>query len=434
MVTREGQVKVMDFGIARVTTTVETIAQTAAVLGTAAYLSPEQAKGERVDRRSDLYSLGCVLYELLTGAPPFAGDSAMAVAMKHVQQSPRIPSEKNRDITPQMDAVVMKALAKNPDNRYQTAGELREDLERLRRGEAVSATPILSASNPTQVIHRHPAAEEPTATLPPGEEEGGRRWWVVALVVLAILAVLGGLAWALASSLLDAGGRVTMPDLSGLTLQEANARLRQAGIESVPNVRPGHEAGAEPNTVIDQDPPAFDRVAPDVEVTLTVEEQQRALRVPDVEGLDEDDAEATLEDDPYNYDVTSIQRRFNPLVDRGFAIGTEPEAGTELAPGSSIILIISRGERASPTPTVSPTPTPTTVAVPDVVCRSVPSAQNQISAAGLTSSVVGSQPNEDCPNTNKVAAQAPAGRTEVAEGTTVKLWTSEPESTSSPSA
>jgi beta-lactam-binding protein with PASTA domain/tRNA A-37 threonylcarbamoyl transferase component Bud32 len=433
MVTREGQVKVMDFGIARVTTTVETIAQTAAVLGTAAYLSPEQAKGERVDRRSDLYSLGCVLYELLTGAPPFAGDSAMAVAMKHVQQSPRVPSEKNRDITPQMDAVVMKALAKNPDNRYQTAGELREDLERLRRGEAVSATPILAASNPTQVVHRQPAAGEPTATLPPGEEEGGRRWWVVALVVLAILALLGGLAWALASSLLDTGGRVTMPNLTGLTLQEANARLRQEGIESVPNVRPGHEAGAEPNTVIDQDPPAFDRVSPDVEVTLTVEEQQRALTVPDVQGLDEDAAEAELEADPYNYDV-SIQRRVNPLVERGFAIGTEPEAGAELAPDSPIVLLVSRGEGASPTPTVSPTPTPTTVTVPDVVCRSVASAQNRITAAGLTWSVVGSQPNEDCPNTNKVAAQAPAGGTEVAEETTVKLWTSEPESTSSPSA
>jgi len=225
-----------------------------------------------------------------------------------------------------------------------------------------------------------------------------------------------------------------MPDLTGLTLQEANARLRQEGIQSVQNVRPGHEAGAEPNTVIDQDPPAFERVSPDVEVTLTVEEQQPVVTVPDVQGLDEGAAEARLEADPYNYDVTSIQRRFDPVVDRGFAIGTEPDAGTALEPGSSIVLIVSRGERASPTPTVSPTPTPTTVEVPDVVCRSVASAQNQITAAGLTPSVVGSQPNDDCPNTNKVAAQAPAGGTEVAEGTTVKLWTSEPESTSSPSA
>ena len=136
MISKTGAVKVMDFGIARaIADSGNNVTQTAAVIGTAQYLSPEQARGETVDARSDVYSLGCVLYELLTGEPPFVGDSPVAVAYQHVREDPVPPSRMHGGISPELDAVVLKALAKNPDNRYQTAAEMRADLVRVHNGE-----------------------------------------------------------------------------------------------------------------------------------------------------------------------------------------------------------------------------------------------------------------------------------------------------------
>src|ERR671937_1284257 len=141
MVTRDGKVMVMDFGIARMISGPETAPQTSAVMGTASYLSPEQAQGQSVDARTDIYSLGSVLYEMLTGRPPFTGDSPVAVASKHVLEQPIPPSRINPDVSPSLDAIVMRALSKNPDNRYQGAAEMKEDLERARQGLPVMATP-----------------------------------------------------------------------------------------------------------------------------------------------------------------------------------------------------------------------------------------------------------------------------------------------------
>src|SRR3954452_12138908 len=145
MLTRTGEVKVMDFGIARaVTGTGATMTQTAAVIGTVSYLSPEQARGEHVDARSDIYSTGCLLYELLTGAPPFSGESAVAVAYQHVREDPVPPSRIETDLSLAMDAVVLKAMAKSPANRYQTAADMRADLDRAAAGRPVEATPVLT--------------------------------------------------------------------------------------------------------------------------------------------------------------------------------------------------------------------------------------------------------------------------------------------------
>ncbi|MGH3717214.1 MAG: Stk1 family PASTA domain-containing Ser/Thr kinase, partial [Micromonosporaceae bacterium] len=152
MLTRTGQVKVMDFGIARALASgTSTMTATSAVIGTAQYLSPEQARGEAVDARSDVYATGCVLYELMCGQPPFIGDNPVSVAYQHVREDPRPPSEINADISPDVDAVVLKSLAKNPANRYQSAGEMRADLLRAAAGRPVEATPVLPADERTQL-------------------------------------------------------------------------------------------------------------------------------------------------------------------------------------------------------------------------------------------------------------------------------------------
>jgi serine/threonine-protein kinase len=201
MLTPEGKVKVMDFGIARATTS-ETITQTAAVVGTAQYISPEQAQGQTVDYRSDLYSVGCCLYEMLTGTVPFTGATPVAIAYRHVREDPTPPRMLNPDVPAPLEAITLKAMSKLPDNRYQTAAEMHDDLERFRNGQPVHATPLMDAAAATQAIPRDGGAD-PTAmlgTVPadraaryaePEEEE--RRtsvgWIVVSLLALVVVGV-----------------------------------------------------------------------------------------------------------------------------------------------------------------------------------------------------------------------------------------------------
>ena len=204
MLTPEGKVKVMDFGIARATTS-ETITQTAAVVGTAQYISPEQAQGQTVDYRSDLYSVGCCLYEMLTGTVPFTGATPVAIAYRHVREDPTPPRQLNPDVPPPLEAICLKAMAKLPDNRYQTAAELHDDLERFRTGQPVLATPLMDAAATTQAIPRGDTGPDPTAMLggmtaaggatgyaEPYEEE--RRtsvgWIVVSLLALVLVGLV----------------------------------------------------------------------------------------------------------------------------------------------------------------------------------------------------------------------------------------------------
>ena len=204
MLTPDGKVKVMDFGIARATTS-ETITQTAAVVGTAQYISPEQAQGQTVDYRSDLYSVGCCLYEMLTGTVPFTGATPVAIAYRHVREDPTPPRMLNPDVPRPLEAICLKAMAKLPDNRYQTASELHDDLERFRNGQPVQATPLMDAAATTQAIPRRDAGPDPTAMLGGMTAAGGatgyaepyqeeRRtsvgWIVVSLLALVLVGLV----------------------------------------------------------------------------------------------------------------------------------------------------------------------------------------------------------------------------------------------------
>jgi serine/threonine-protein kinase len=412
MLDEKGHVKVTDFGIARVTSTAETIAQTAAVLGTASYLSPEQAQGQPVDGRSDLYSLGCVLFETVTGRPPFLGDSPVAVASKHVLEQPTPPSRLNPDVSPDLDAVILRALAKNPANRYQTAEEFREDLERVRRGQPVNATPLLPAGT-TQVIDR-PASR--TAVLPPTaqhEPEPERsNWWVPVLVTLFILGLLALVLFLLAQNLLNddppAANLVTVPEVVGENRRDAERIITDAGLEVGEVVPvPAVDETQEPGTVVEQDPAADAEVEEGTPVNLTVVEQPELVPIPSLEGSTFEEAQAALVElglEPVREDQAS------DTVEVEDVIGTEPAAGTEVEPGTPVTVFVSTG--------------PGTVIVPEVTCLSFNAAQNQLRQAGLNpvNSADTVAINPACPLGNKVAAQDPGAGTEVEPGTTVTLF------------
>ena len=410
MVTRDGTVKVMDFGIARMQTDI-TAPQTSSVIGTPAYLSPEQAQGQAVDARSDLYSLGCVLYELLAGRPPFTGDTPVAIAYKQVNETPVPPSAHNPDVPPRLDAVVMKCLAKNPANRYQTAEELSADLERVKQGQDVEATPLMAAGvggDATQVIAR----PTPTQVMPPPDEDGSsRKVWLGVLIGLLIFALLaaGGYLIGQAISKKDAPPVVTMPNLVGKSLDEATQTLQDNNLV-LGNVTKQKTDAQPKNTVIDQSVVKGTQIPPQSTVDLVVAVPIPKVTVPDVStGCPTlDSAQSTIQD--HNLQVGTTLQGTSDTCQQGDVIGQDPPAGTKVKPGTLVTLTVASG--------------PSTITVGDYTCQTFSAAQNKISKAGLDPSFGGTKPLlPQCPSSNRVVAQDPAPGTQLQPGDTVTLWT-----------
>ncbi|HUW17476.1 MAG TPA: Stk1 family PASTA domain-containing Ser/Thr kinase, partial [Actinomycetes bacterium] len=284
MLTPAGQVKVMDFGIARaVEDSAATMTQTANVLGTAQYLSPEQARGETVDARSDIYSAGCLLYELLTGRPPFQGESPVAVAYQHVREMPIAPSVQTADIDAGVDAIVMKALAKNPENRYQSAAEMRDDIRRSELGTTVAAPPVM-AELVTQPIAAIAAA--------PARDDSKRRtgtYVALGLAAVAVLALFGFAAWALFGG---SGNKVRVPDVRQLPLAEATQLLEEKGL-IVGQITPQANE-ADKDTVLAQNPLPQAELEEGGAVDLTVSSGPEQVEVPTLVGLSQGDAITAL--------------------------------------------------------------------------------------------------------------------------------------------
>ena len=290
MITDAGAVKVMDFGIARaLADNAATVTAASSVIGTAQYLSPEQARGESVDARSDVYSTGCLLYELLTGHPPFTGDSPVAVAYQHVRENPQIPSSVHSAIPPALDSIVMKALAKNPLNRYQTAAEMRADLQRAIGGQAVEAESVMTDAERTQYIaaaRAVPVRPGPLTPVYDDEDESNRRGAVIwTAVVLALLLVIGVAALYLLRKDDKPNTPVTfhVPALAGLSPAAANETLRSnhlAPAAGTPESSNGPCTSGAANEialknpvkgqVCTQNPPAGSSVADGTTVTYTV--------------------------------------------------------------------------------------------------------------------------------------------------------------------
>jgi eukaryotic-like serine/threonine-protein kinase len=410
MVTREGKVLVMDFGIARMIAGPETAPQTSAVMGTASYLSPEQAQAQPVDARTDIYSLGVVLYEMLAGRPPFTGDSPMAIAYKQVNESPPVPSALNDEVPPSLDAVVMRALSKNPANRYQTAQEFADDLERARRGGEVLATPLMpTAGEATQVISR----PQPTSVLPPtGEEPGGsKKAWTGALLAILVMALLAAGGYLLVTMLTDDGGPdlVTMPNLEGKERAVAEQQLEDLGLEFVVERR--RTDTEEPGIVLDQRPAAGNQIDPETTdeepVVIVVSQAPRTFEVPNLANMTVEQARTALEDAGLTLGAQTEEA--HQFVEAGHIISQSPAPGDEVEKGTPVDVVVSSG--------------PSDVILPDVECRSVEAAQAELSNLGLASELGDrAEPNPRCPtNPDLVALQEPGPGARVDPDTVVIL-------------
>lgn len=420
MISRDGAVKVMDFGIARaVSDATSTLTKTSSVLGTAQYLSPEQARGETVDARSDLYSAGCVLYEMVTGEPPFTGESPVAVAYQHVRETPQPPSSVNPQVSRYVDAVIMQAMAKNPENRYASAGEMRSDLLAVLSGGRPSAPLVLSDddldddqrpdaphgftgagfgsgrsdwSSPSETLtEAHDLGGTPgdgaaaggagvaaTSTAAPssGNRGSGRgeskrpRAVIIALSALLVLGVIAGVSiWATG----DGGTgfsrpqqEVSIPEVAQRPVEEVVEELTALGLEPVqvpqtdPQIPVGH--------VISSDPIAGKRLAVGSEITLVVSTGKPILSVPNVMGMSPVDARRALEEAGFQV-VPDNEARPSTIEDQDKVVDTDPSPGSQVPSDRPVRLTVGSG--------------PEEVQVPDVVGQNANTARATLEAAGF---------------------------------------------------
>ncbi|GIH05884.1 serine/threonine protein kinase [Rhizocola hellebori] len=347
MLTPNGQVKVMDFGIARALASgATTMTQTSAVIGTAQYLSPEQARGEAVDARSDVYAAGCVLFELLCGHPPFVGDSPVAVAYQHVREDPRPPSDSNREVTPDIDSVVLKALAKNPINRYQSSAEMRADVLRAAAGRPVLATPLMREEETAQL--NSPARAGTGRTTPARVGDARRRkasgWAIAALSTLGVLAAV-----ALTVGLILANkppDDISVPSLLGMTQPEAEAKLRSVNLTPLAGVP--RFGDCTKDKVVDQTPKSGAQLGEGKEVTFVVCGGVATTQVPNLVGFNKPAAQAKMTEVKLVAEFVEVDGEPATL---GQVLSTNPPAGTGVAENTKIIINISKGNM-KPVPNV----------------------------------------------------------------------------------
>jgi eukaryotic-like serine/threonine-protein kinase len=413
MLTPSGDVKVMDFGIARaISDASSTMTQTAAVVGTAQYLSPEQARGEPVDSRSDVYSAGCLVYELLTGRPPFIGDSPVAVAYQHVREPAAPPSDHDTDLPPEVDAIVMKSLAKRVEDRYQSAAAMRSDIERYLAGHPVHVTPPpppvdppTTVTNPTTVVTPVPP--------PPVEDDddrhrGTRPGLLVFLAILLVI-VLGLAAYLLPKMFASPSDQVQVPRLTGLTADQARAKLADAGlVAGKPSYDFNNNVAA--NHVISQDPPADDFVDKGATVTFVLSRGTHPTKVPYVVGETRQQAKADLE----NAHLNPIFQQVESDVPKGQVVETDPTAGEQVPRDTDVNVSISRGPKE----------------VPNVVGKTQEEAEQELKDNGFVPQV-----REDLTSTEPkgtVTGQTPDAGEPLQQGATVYITVSQYEPPTSP--
>jgi eukaryotic-like serine/threonine-protein kinase len=419
LLTRAGGVKVTDFGIARAGTS-DGLTQTGSVMGTATYFSPEQAQGLAVDGRSDVYSLGVVLYEMVTGVVPFTGDSPVAVAYKHVREEPMPPTKRNPDVPADLEQIILTAMAKDPDHRYQTADDMRADLLRFRRGRPLAAAPVTAIVSEVPSIGAAAGAavgagavaaaatmQQPTIPPanvdggPPGEDEppGRRRALIITLVVLGlvVLAGIGVGIWALAG---EGEDQVTVPNVVDMPFEQAKAQLEDDGFEVVEERVTSATVAAD--IVISQDPAADESADEGSEVTLTVSSGADTIPVENVNDASFEDAQRVLE--AQGFEVRRLDEA-SSSVDEGRVIRTNPAAG-QPAPRNSIVeVFVSTGVEQ--------------IAVPDVTGQDSETGNTTLGDAGFAVREV-TEPSSSV-DSGRVIRTEPAAGTQADRGSTVRM-------------
>ncbi|MDO5025238.1 MAG: Stk1 family PASTA domain-containing Ser/Thr kinase [Trueperella sp.] len=358
MITPDGKVKVMDFGIARaIAYSAATMTQTNSVVGTAQYLSPEQARGEVVDARSDLYSTGCLLYELLTGQPPFRGDSAVAVAYQHVSETPKPPREIAPDIPEAINRVVMKSLAKKREDRYQSADEMRSDLLAAARGQMVDApavtawpTQVVASVPPmqaTQVAHAVSTTDTAEAIASPEKPKQNRTYIILGVILLLLAAIGIGLAVHNSMNANEAPTTVVVPDMTGMDQKEARAALAEVGL-GFKIGEPVEDEKIPAGEFVDSDPKVGAEVPPDTVVTVQFSAGVGEVTVPDLTGgrYNQDEARQALEE--LGLEVGRVDIQDVPGLERDKVYATDPEPNTKVEKGAVVNLVVASGEVVLP--------------------------------------------------------------------------------------
>jgi serine/threonine-protein kinase len=406
MLTPAGDVKVMDFGIARAVSDAQsTMTATAAVVGTAQYLSPEQARGEQVDTRSDVYSTGCLLFELLTGRPPFVGDSPVSVAYQHVREQPPRPSSLDADLPPEIDAIVMKALAKRVEDRYQSAAAMKEDIDRYLAGRPVQA-PLVPADTATTFIPAAAPAYDTAATaVVPGGHRGDeppeKRRTAPLILLGLLLAALVAVAAILGPKLLGSSPQQTqVPTVVGMTQSQAEATLTDAGLTAQASTEASDTI--EKGRVISQSPDANSSVDPGSSVTIVVSSGKPDVQIPDVIGDNKDSARDQLT-------ALGLQVRMKGAdsdQNKDDVISVSPDVGSQVAAGSVVTLTYSNGPKA----------------VPDVVGKTEKEATKILQDAGFKVDSVPDSASTEPKGT--VTRQSPQAGTPQNTGSTITILVS----------
>ena len=408
----DGRLKVTDFGIAR--SGASQMTEVGSIIGTAQYLSPEQARGSPVDQTSDLYSVGVVLYELLTGQVPFTGETPLEIAMKHLSEVPKPPSELRPEVPHDLDLVVLRALAKDPADRYQTAEEMDADLERVLSGMPVgaetaeAATAVLSgagliAAAPTSVITRPTRAVTPRPGPPGGTPPAGyygyegpprrRRpiWpWILSILLLCAAGAAAWFAYTKIQDQLNKSKPVAVPNVERLRESLAVQKISNAGL--TPHVIRKFDDAIEKGVVISQSPNAGVRVAKNSAIDITVSRGPPQVTVPNVLGKSRDDAVAALSDLGLKPSVHTVHSNKTPNT----VTGQDPQAGMKVVKGSRVRINVSSG--------------PQPVSVPYVVGLSFDQASAQLQGAGFAvarKNVDSDQPKDTVIEQNPTGTAAP---------------------------
>ncbi|MDN5919737.1 MAG: Stk1 family PASTA domain-containing Ser/Thr kinase [Pseudonocardia sp.] len=422
MINSAGAVKVMDFGIARALGEGQNVTQTAAVIGTAQYLSPEQARGEAVDARSDVYAAGCVLFELLTGDPPFTGDTPVAVAYQHVREDPRPPSALNPSVPPALDAIVLKALSKNPANRYQSSAEMRADLVRVRNGEPVLAPMVMSEDERTSLLDADATAAVPTRRVyagaggpatgrhmmppehPDSYDDGSRRGrgkkigiWVAVLAVLGLLGFVG-------YQMLATSGPTTVnvPDVLGQNPNDARAAITAQKL--LVDIKEEPSDVSQVGKVNRTEPGGGNAVAENSTVTLFVGTGPANATVPRLPGKTVDAARSLLEQAGLKLGQQSEQET-SDSSQIGKIISSSPEAGESVGGNTAVAVVVGKEQ--------------TQVVVPQVAGQSAEQAQATLRDAGFTS--VTTSTVDGGGTAGSVLGTTPAAGTRAAKNSTITL-------------